>query len=192
MTTAKLTCSVLAALLLLAAAPSVAGEPPHDGLHDFDFLYGHWKLTVRRLKNPLRGSHEWYDMTGTSWVRPIFGGKGNLDDFEADGPTGHVSALTIRSYSPEAHQWSIYWLNSKSGKIDVPTVGEFKNGRGEFYDQEVFDGRSILVRYIWSNITPKTAHFEQAFSPDGGKSWEVNWISDVTRVEEHATTYGAR
>jgi len=183
-TLSKILGLVVALVIVTTGSPTVGAEPtPHDGVHDFDFLYGRWKFWVKRLKNPLHGSHDWYEMNGASSVRPIFGGRGNVEEFDAEGPTGKVSALTIRTYQSESHQWSIYWCNSKTGHIDIPTVGEFKNGRGEFYDQEIFDGRSILVRYIWSDITPKSAHFEQSFSPDGGKTWEVNWISQITRLE---------
>lgn len=90
--------------------------------------------------------------------------------------------MTVRMYSPTAHQWFLNWANAKNGRFDVPTIGEFKGDHGEFYDQEMFEGRMILVRYIWSNITKTTSHFEQSFSDDGGKNWEVNWITDQQRV----------
>ena len=124
----------------------------------------------------------------------MWNGKAQLEEFEVDSPVaGHIEALTVRLYSPDgAPVVASTGRTRRAASFDVPTVGEFKDGRGEFFDQEMFEGRSILVRYVWSNITPKSAHFEQAFSTDGGKSWEVNWITDVTRVEEHATTYGAR
>ena len=89
----------------------------------------------------------------------------------------------MRLYSPTSHRWSLYWANQKNGHFDVPTIGEFKDGRGEFFDQEMYEGRSILVRYAWSNITPRSAHFEQSCSQDGGKTWEVNWITQQTRIE---------
>ncbi|HTE49922.1 MAG TPA: hypothetical protein VK698_03560 [Kofleriaceae bacterium] len=192
MPTLSLSRILALAVAIAVTAPTVParaeGSPRaasglRDGRHDFDFLLGRWKFWVRRLKNPLHGSREWYEMTGTSVVKPILNGLGNIDEFKADGSDSHVSAVTIRLYSTTARQWSIYWANQKNGRFDVPTVGEFKDGRGEFYDQEMFEGRSILVRYIWSNITPRSAHFEQSFSPDGGKTWEVNWISQITRIE---------
>src|SRR5262245_17360681 len=170
------------AVALIIAVPTGAAEAP-DGQHDFDFMFGTWKVHIRRLKNPLHGSKEWYEMDGTSVCRPIWGGKGNIEEVENDGPTGKMEALTVRLYSPTSRQWSLNWVNQKNGRFDVPTVGEFKNGRGEFYDQELFEGRSILVRYVWSDITPRSAHFEQAFSADGGKTWEVNWIAQSTRIE---------
>ena len=178
--------SLLSFLLVLAvAAPLHAGDA-RDGQHDFDFMFGRWKLVIKRLKYPLHGSHDWYQMVGTSVCRPIWGGKANLEEVDDDGPTGKMEALMVRLYLPEAHQWSLNWVNVKSPRFDVPTIGEFKDGRGEFYDSEMFEGRSILVRYVWSDIKPKSAHFEQAFSTDGGKTWEVNWIADSTRLDERA------
>jgi hypothetical protein len=165
-----------------AETPTAAVEP-RDGQHDFDFLFGKWKVAVRRLKNPLRGSHDWYEMTGTSVVRPIWGGKANIEEVQSDGPNGPMEAMMVRLYSTESRQWSLNWVNQKHPHFDVPTIGEFKDGRGEFYDQEMFEGRSIFVRYVWSDIKPNSAHFEQSFSADGGKTWEANWISQCTRVD---------
>ncbi|HMJ51218.1 MAG TPA: hypothetical protein VK540_04060 [Polyangiaceae bacterium] len=165
-----------------ADPPRSAGEP-RDGQHDFDFLLGRWKVHLRRLKNPLHGSTEWYEGTGTSFARPLWNGKAQIEEFEGDTPQGHIDGLTLRLYSTTTRQWSLYWANQKIGHMDVPTIGEFKDGRGEFFDQEMHEGRSILVRYVWSNITPKSCHFEQSFSPDGGKTWEPNWITQLTRVE---------
>ena len=172
-------------------APAVADPKPtrpiaepRDGQRDFDFELGRWKMKLRKLKTPLRGSNEWSEFSGTSITRPLWDGKSQVEEFEVDAPdAGHIEGMTVRLYSPSSRQWSLYWANQKNGRFDVPTIGEFKNGRGEFYDQEVFEGRTILVRYVWSNITPTSAHFEQAFSTDGGKTWEVNWITDQTRVE---------
>jgi len=162
--------------------PRASGEP-RDGQHDFDFLLGRWKVQLRRLKNPLHGSTEWYEGSGTSFARPLWNGKAQVEEIELDTPSGHIQGLTVRLYSTTTRQWSLYWANQKLGHMEVPTIGEFKDGRGEFFDQEMFEGRSILVRYVWSNITAKSAHFEQAFSPDGGKTWEPNWTTQLTRIE---------
>jgi hypothetical protein len=179
--------ALAAALWLLPPFGAAAAEPPkaelHDGQHDFDFELGRWKITLKRLKNPLHGSHEWVEFSGTSTTRPLWDGRSQVEEFEVDAPEGHIEGMTVRLYSPVSRQWSLYWANQKNGHFDVPTIGEFKNGRGEFYDQEMFEGRAILVRYIWSNITPKSAHFEQSFSTDGGKTWEVNWITQQTRID---------
>ena len=156
-----------------------------DGQHDFDFEIGSWKLHLKRLAHPLTGSTTWTEFDGTVVARKIWDGRANLDEFLADSPSGHVEGLTLRLYSPESHQWSLYWASSKAGTLaGPPQVGEFKNGRGEFYCQDTYNGRMILIRYAWSDITPNSAHFEQAFSDDGGKTWEVNWITDQTRVKE--------
>ena len=158
-----------------------------DGQHDFDFEHGSWKIQLHKLKQALHGSHEWVDFVGTSVTRPLWGGKSNVEEFEVDSPVvGRIEGLTLRLYSSTSHQWSLYWANQKVGTFGVPTVGQFgANGVGEFYDQEDFEGRKILVRFIWSKITPTSAHFEQAFSDDGGKTWEVNWITDQTRDVVH-------
>src|SRR5262249_30399220 len=137
----------------------------------------------KKLKAPLKGSKDWIEFSGTSTCRPFWGGSGNLDELTVDGPDGRIDAITLRMYSPTSRQWSLNWATKKGASFGVPTVGEFRNGRGEFYDQEAWEGRMILVRYIWSEITRNSAHFEQSFSDDGGKTWEVNWITDQTRGE---------
>jgi hypothetical protein len=157
-----------------------------DGQHDFDFLPGKWKGQVSRLQNPLTGSTKWIEYEARSVVRKVWGGRANLDEFEMFGPAGRIEGLTLRLYNPQSHQWNLNWATSKDGTLGPPTVGEFKNGRGEFFDQETFNGRVIFVRYVWSDITPDSYHFEQSFSDDGGKTWEPNWISSMTRVKDTA------
>jgi len=115
-------------------------------------------------------------------VRKVWNGRANLLELEVQGPAGHIEALSLRLYNPESHQWSLNFSNSSVGVLGTPTVGEFRNGRGEFYDQESFAGRAILVRFVISDIKPDSCHFEQSFSADGGKSWEVNWIATDTRI----------
>ena len=176
-----------AAVILLSALGAGADEgidAARDGQHDFDFYVGTWRLHNRRLKGPLTGSTTWYEFDATSVARKVWDGKANMDEFEADTPTGHIQGLTLRLYDPKAHQWSLYWANSAlPGPMGPPTVGAFdKDGHGEFFDQETFQGRSILVRYIWSGITSNSCHWEQAFSVDGGKTWETNWVIDATRA----------
>jgi len=158
-----------------------------DGPHGFDFEIGTWRIHLSRLQDRLVGSKTWVEFDGTSVTRKIWDGRANLEEFETDSPTGHIEGLTLRLYNPQAHQWRIYWANSKDpalGQPIQPMVGEFKDGRGEFYDQELWKGRSVLVRFLWTNMTTGTPHFEQAYSDDGGKSWEVNWITDQTRVND--------
>jgi hypothetical protein len=165
-----------------------ANEPQNsaetrDGQHDFDFEIGTWKTHLSRLVHPLTGSTTWVELTGTSVVTKVWDGRANLVELEVDGPNGHVEGLSLRLYNPQSHQWSLNFANSHTGTLSVPTIGEFKNGRGEFFDQEDFNGRTILVRNIWSDIKADSCHFEQSFSDDGGKTWEVNWIADDTRVK---------
>jgi hypothetical protein len=154
-----------------------------DGQHDFDFEIGTWKTHLSRLLHPLAGSTTWIKLEGTSVVRKVWNGRANLVELEVDGPTGHIEGLSLRLYNPQSHQWSLNFANSNSGTLSQPTIGGFNNGRGEFFDQESFDGRTILVRNVWSDITPDSCRFEQAFSDDGGKTWEVNWIAIDTRVK---------
>lgn len=158
--------------------------PDRDGQHDFDFEIGTWKTHLSRRLLPLTGSAKWTEYDGTSVVRKIWNGRANLVELEVDGPAGHVEALSLRLYDPQSHQWSLNSANSATGTLGQPTVGEFKNGRGEFFDQEAFNGRTILVRNVWSDITASSCRFEQSFSDDGGKTWEINWVAVDTRVHE--------
>jgi hypothetical protein len=167
---------------VVAIAALLAGAPPHDGSHDFDFEIGHWKTHIHRLMHPLTGSTEWTDYDGTSDVRAIWGGKANMVELDVRGPAGHIQGLSLRLYDPASHQWSLNFANATGGELGVPTVGAFKDGRGEFYDQERIGDRMILVRNAWSDMTGGTIRFEQAFSGDGGKTWEVNWVATDVRV----------
>lgn len=155
-----------------------------DGQHDFDFDIGTWKTHLRRLVHPLTGSTTWVELEGTTVVRKVWNGRANLAELEADNPSGHLEVLSLRLYDPQSHQWSLNTANSKTGTLGQPTIGEFRNGRGEFFDQESFNGRTILVRNVWSDITADSCRFEQAFSDDGGKTWEVNWIAVDTRLKD--------
>jgi len=149
---------------------------------DFDFLMGDWNVHNRRLKNPLTGSTSWYEFGATSKVRGIWDGLANVDEYVGDSPGGLIQGMTVRLFDPAAEQWRLYWANRKDGVFGVPTIGSFSDGRGEFFDQEFFTGRSIFVRYIWTPGTKTTCSWEQAFSPDGGTTWETNWIMDFTRT----------
>jgi hypothetical protein len=158
-----------------------------DGQHDFDFELGSFKIHLKRLLHPLTGSTSWVEFDGTSVTRKIWDGRAQLEEFETDSAAaGHIEGLTLRLYDPRSHQWSLYWANSKGGSIFPPQIGEFKNRRGEFYAQDTLNGKSIFVRFIWSDTTTNTPHFEQSFSDDGGKTWEVNWITDQTRVKDES------
>jgi hypothetical protein len=127
--------------------PAESNSQPalRDGQHDFDFLEGTWKIHLKRLVHPLTGSTTWTEFDGNSKARKFWDGRGSFDEFETDGPSGHVEGITVRLYNPKSHQWSLYWANGKDGAISLPaTVGEFRNGIGEFYDQEPFDRTNNL------------------------------------------------
>ena len=160
------------------------GPSQRDGQHDFDFEIGKWKTHLSRRLRPLTGSNTWVEYDGTTVVRKVWNGRANLVELDVAGPSGHIEALSLRLYNPESHQWSLNFANSSGGTMSVPTVGEFKNGRGEFYDQELLNGRAILVRFVVSPVNADLVRFEQAFSDDGGKTWEVNWVATDTRVKE--------
>jgi len=166
-----------------ASAEPAISAAQHDGAHDFDFLIGDWKAHVRRLPERLTGSTDWVEYDGISNHKKLFGSNSNLEEFEVDNATKglHIKAQTLRLYNPVSHQWSIYLVDVDRGTLSLPpVVGQFTGRRGEFYDQEEYKGRSILVRYVWLDISPHAARMEQSFSDDGGKSWEVNWICELS------------
>ena len=157
-----------------------------DGQHDFDFLHGSWKIHLKKRLHPLSGSNEWVEFDGTVVCRTIWNGLAEVEEFNVDSPEKNIfiQGLAVRLYNPKSHQWSIYWANQKNGAFDPsPQIGQFQNGRGQFYGQDTLDGRAIYVRFAWSNITSPAPHFEQAYSADGGRTWEVNWITEQTRME---------
>ncbi len=169
-------------------AQSDAGNRPagvqRDGQRDFDFEFGEWNAKLRRRLRPLTGSTEWVEYQGTSVVRRVWDGKANLGELDVSGTAGRIVGLSLRLYDPAARQWRISWANSADGQLGPPMIGGFQNGRGEFYNQEMFNGRAIFVRFIFSDIRPDSFRLEQAFSDDGGKTWEPNWISEFTRVPD--------
>jgi hypothetical protein len=164
------------------AAPSISTL--RDGQHDFDWQLGGWKIHMQRLQHPLTGSTKWTELDGTVVVRKVWNGRANLAEIVTDGPSGHLEFLSLRLYNPQAHQWSLNFASRNSGTLGVPMIGEFKNGRGEFYDQESFNGRMILVRFVFTADSPDSTRDEQSFSEDGGKTWEVNWINTATRIKD--------
>jgi hypothetical protein len=169
-------------VILLLPLQSLAAE--RDSQHDFDWEIGTWKTHLKRLQRPLTGSTSWVELEGTTVVRKVWDGRANLVELDVKGPSGRIEALSLRLYNPESRQWSLNFSSSGSGTMATPAIGEFKNGRGEFYNQETLNGRSIFVRFIIECAAQDTCRFEQAFSDDGGKSWEVNWIATDTRVKD--------
>jgi hypothetical protein len=164
-----------------AEAPAIA---PRDGQHDFDFNIGVWKTQIKRILDPLSGSAHSMSLNGTVTVRKVWDGRGQMEEIEADGPNGHWAGLTLFLYNPEAHQWSQTFADNKNGVLESPLIGEFKDGRGELFAQDTFNGRSILVRGVWSAITPDSHRFEEFFSADGGKTWAPAFIANLTRAKQ--------
>jgi hypothetical protein len=193
--TASITACVAALLAMpaLAQAQPAATDAPRgskpavaarDGQLDFDFEIGTWKTHLKRLLHPLTGSTTWVEYDGTTTVRKVWNGRANLVELEVDGAKGHIEALSLRLYNPDTRQWSLNFANSATGSMSTPAIGAFTNGRGEFFDQETLGSRTILVRFVISPVTSDTCHFEQAYSDDGGRTWEVNWIADDVRSRD--------
>jgi len=176
------------ALALPVAAADAPAQPPdlsaRDGRHDFDFNVGVWRTHIKRILDPLSGSTRSMELNGTVTVRTVWQGRAELEEIEADGPNGHWEGLTLFLYNPDAHQWSQTFANSKSGVLTPPLIGAFKDGRGELYAKDTFNDRAILVRAVWSDITPDSHHFEQSYSDDGGKTWAAAFIATLTRDKQ--------
>ena len=151
---------------------------------DFDFWFGSWDCRNRRLRERLAGSDGWDEFNSTVVARPILDGLGNEDEFRTDYAGGFVG-MSFRFFDPERKRWSIYWADTRrSGELDPPVLGGFSEDTGVFEGDDTLDGRPIRVRFIWSGVTTPTPRWEQAFSEDGGVTWETNWIMDFTRAED--------
>jgi hypothetical protein len=175
-----------------AATPSAASPamPARTGdIHDFDFFDGGWTAHQRRLRVRGVGSNDWDEFPSSLCMKLFLDGMATVD--EVAFPTKGWSGLTIRTFSREKRQWSIYWVSSKTGEMGPPQVGGFDGDRGEFYGEDEDGGHRVLVRYAWTKQPPDHARWEQAFSRDG-KAWETNWIADFTRADTAATCVGAR
>ncbi len=162
------------------SSDSPAAPPP-----DFDFEIGSWTVHHRRLVARLAGCSEWAEFSGRAVTRKILGGFGNLEDNWLDLPGGAYHAVALRSFDPASRRWSIWWLDGRSPhQLDTPVVGSFQDGIGAFYAEDVFEGRPIRIRFLWSVPEPDLPRWEQAFSADGGATWETNWIMDFRRAAE--------
>lgn len=154
-----------------------------DGTHDFNFLFGAWKVHNMRLKRPLEDEQEWYTFEGTCIVRPVWGGKANMDEFVFDDPHGRFEGMTMRLYNAESGLWSLYWGTPQRGLVTKPNVGRFDaSGRGEFFSEELYEDTPIVCRYRWFSFDEDKCRWEQAFSVDKRQPWETNWTMDFTRV----------
>jgi hypothetical protein len=181
---------VLLAIALVGAplaARAQPADPPaatavRDGSHDFDFEFGDWTMQLKRLVKPLSGSKDWVEYQGSSVVHRIWGGAANVGEIDISGPAGRIQGMSVRVYNPASGQWGLSFASARGGQLGQPMVGGFKDGRGEFYNQETFNDREIFVRFIFSDITKSTFRLEQAFSDDGGKTWEANWLATFRKV----------
>lgn len=156
---------------------------PNTGAHDFDFWMGHWRVKNRRLLKRLAGCEEWETFEAVQHVRPLPGGLGNFDDFIAEAWRPGFVGMTLRLFNPNTRQWSLYWVDNQTGELQPPVVGTFQDGVGIFEGPDELGGRPIRVRFTWSQITRESARWEQAFSPDGGATWEINWVMEMSRIE---------
>jgi hypothetical protein len=170
--------TALFAAVILLGAPSAAAT---DHQHDFDFEFGSWHAHLTRLLHPLSGSHKWVDYNGTSVVHKVWNGKANLGELDVRGPAGRIHGLSLRLYSPQTKKWNVYWANANAGEITTPMIGGFSNGQGLFINNDTFNGRPILARFIFSKMTAHSFQIVQSFSPDNGRTWEANWVATFTR-----------
>jgi hypothetical protein len=162
---------------------TTGGPAGRDGAHGFDFLFGEWRITNRRLRSRLAGASDWETFTALCTCRPILGGSGNVDDFRPEGGAlGGYEGASIRLYDPATDLWSIHWADNVRHALLPPMVGRFAGGVGEFHGDEEHDGRTVRARFTWSRVTPVSARWEQAFSADGGGTWELNWVMDFDRL----------
>ena len=176
---------------LAQAVPSSVEKVGHienavPGLHDFDFLVGHWQVHHRKLKKRLANNHEWIEFEGTLFSQPLMGGYANVDDDVFEVPGGAYRGVAPRSFDAKSGLWSIWWMDSRTptAPMDPPVKGSFHDGVGTFYaNDDTEDGKPVRTRLIWSEITPTSGHWEQAESTDGGKTWETDWIMDLKRVQ---------
>ena len=148
--------------------------------HDFEFFMGSWNVQNWRLRERLVGSDEWDEFGSRAAARRLPAGLGNEDLFCTHFDGGFVG-MSFRFFDPESGRWSIYWADSRRpGRLDPPVIGSFEGDTGVFQGEDTFEGRPILVRFLWSEVTTPTPRWEQAFSDDGGETWETNWIMEFT------------
>ena len=176
----------LATITETSAATGQAAAGPtafRDGQKDFDWENGSWTTKVRVRRNPLSGAAPvWVEYQGTSTVKPVSEGRANLVELSVAGPNGKIEGVSLRLYNPQARQWSLNFASYRDGMLTAPVYGSFDaSGRGLFYGQDMLDGRAILVRFVITRVSPNEARFDQAYSADGGMTWEENWNAVDTR-----------
>ena len=179
---AGLAAAALAAPAVALAQAAPAQTEQRDGSRDFDWEIGSWTTQLRYLPEPLTGSRRWTEYSGTSEVRPVLGGRANLVELSVAGEAGKIEGMSLRLYNPRSQQWTLNFASPGGGVLTPPVTGAFDAaGRGMFYGVDTAGGRTVLVRFVISDVTANSARFEQAFSDDGGVTWETNWIAVDTR-----------
>lgn len=147
--------------------------------YDFDFFAGQWKIRNRKLKQTNVNSNDWDEFNAEQKCWILLDGVANVDEF--DCPERGFKGMSMRTLDLETRLWSIYWINSTSGKLLNPVIGGFKGGHGLFYGDDVIDGLCVIVRFEWL-ADPTTPTWKQSYSWDGGETWELNWVMDVVKV----------
>lgn len=180
---ALLWVALLTMVALTVPSQASPGAGPVDGQHDFDWETGTWKTELRRLAKPLSGSSEWVQYSGTTVVRKVLDGRANLVELRVKGSSGQIEGVSLRLYNPQTKQWSLNFASVRNGVMTEPVYGGFRDGRGEFFGQDSLDGHAIFVRFVISKVTDESWRFEQAYSEDGGRTWETNWIATDTRIK---------
>jgi hypothetical protein len=176
-------CILVVVLAVAFGDAGAASRPSNDGRHDFDWEHGRWRTHVKRLAQPLSGSREWVEYAGTTVVRPALGGRANVVELDVAGPAGRIEGISLRTLDPATGEWRLHYANVRDGQVGPPTIGRFVDGRGEFFGDETIGGKPIRVRFVIHVVSRDEARFEQAFSTDAGRTWEVNWIAVDRRAE---------
>jgi hypothetical protein len=160
----------------LEIAPS-----PNSSQNDFDFWIGKWRIHNRKLKTRLNNCNEWIEFEARNEAFKILNGFGNFDQFRSAFDVVPFEGITLRLFNPKTRLWSLYWADSNSVTLDVPQVGSFNGNVGKFYGRDVFEGKPIIVLFLWDKTNPDCPTWSQAFSPDDGETWEWNWYMKFSR-----------
>ena len=186
----KIFPALFASLLLTCFSPSANAQAPRstagarDGSHDMDFNFGTWHTEIRRTPDPFGDPANVLHIAGTVTVRPVWNGKGALEEIEAEGPKGHWEGANLFFYDPNARQWIQTFVDSSDGHFDEPAgIGEYRNGDVEYYSTATLRGRTILDRAVWSNIQPNSHTYTESLSEDGGRTWRPAFVAQLTRIK---------
>jgi hypothetical protein len=179
----RILIAVLSFLMVAGTTASASETQATDGQRDFDWEIGNWRTSVRVLADPLSESpDEWLQFTGTSLVRPLMDRRANVVELKIAGESGRIEGMNLRLFEPQANRWSLSFVSLRDGLLTPAVFGGFRDGAGEFYGDDQLGGRPIKVRFLVYREGADKARFEQAFSGDGGRTWETNWIAVDRRI----------